>query len=114
VECSWEFCKNPSIDYCKAWESVKSSILRNFAGDLDHGIASPSVQHTLYLAEKEALENIKELNSIEMTMPNKHYVNVDFSRFKGLVANDEETVFLPLDKPSGVIYLKMNRVESKL
>ena len=96
------------------WESVKSCVLRNFAGDLDLGIASPSVQHTLYLAEKETLEQINEINSIEMTMPNKHYINVDFSRFKGLVANDEETVFMPIDKPSGVIYLKMNRVSNKL
>jgi urate oxidase len=82
---------------------------------LDHGVPSPSVQHTLYLAEKEALEKIGDINSIEMTLPNVHYVNIDFSRFKDLVRSDgEETVFLPLDKPSGVIYLKLNRKMSKL
>lgn len=75
---------------------------------------SPSVQNTLYLAEKDALEQIEEINSIEMTLPNKHYVNIDFSKFKDLVRNDEETVFLPLDKPSGVIYLKLKRKMSKL
>jgi urate oxidase len=93
---------------------VKICILRNFAGDLDEGIPSPSVQHTLYLAEKDALQQINEINMIEMTLPNKHYINFDFSKFKEVVNNDEETVFLPLDKPSGVIYLKMNRNASKL
>lgn len=94
---------------------MKYCILRNFAGDLDRGVPSPSVQNTLYLAEKDALEQIEEINSIEMTLPNKHYVNIDFSKFKDLVRNDEEeTVFLPLDKPSGVIYLKLKRKMSKL
>lgn len=81
---------------------------------MDRGVSSPSVQHTLYLAEKEALEQIPAIDSIEMTLPNKHYVNIDFSKFKQLVESKEETVFLPLDKPSGVIYLKMNRRSSKL
>lgn len=93
---------------------MKYCILRNFAGDLDQGVASPSVQNTLYLAEKDALEQIHEINSIEMTLPNKHYVNIDFTKFKGIVENKDETVFLPLVKPSGVIYLKLNRKMSKL
>lgn len=114
VDCSWEYGRNPQVDYDKAWELVKYCILKNFAGDLDRGIASPSVQNTLYLAEKDALEQIPEINSIEMTLPNKHYVNIDFTKFKEIVQNEDETVFLPLVKPSGVIYLKLNRKMSKL
>ena len=116
VDCSWLYRKNPEIDYDKAWELVKYCILRNFAGDLDEGIPSPSVQNTLYLAEKTALNEIPQMNLIEMTLPNKHYVNIDFSKFSELVPgpSGDETVFLPLDKPSGVIYLKMNRNMSKL
>lgn len=93
---------------------MKYCILHNFAGDVSEGVQSPSVQNTLYLAEKDALEQIEEINSMEMTLPNKHYVNIDFSKFKGVVSNKEETVFLPLDKPSGVIYLKMTRKMNKL
>lgn len=103
------------MDYDKAWEIVKHCILHNFAGDLDKGVQSPSVQNTLYLAEKDALEQIKSINWIEMTLPNVHYVNIDFSKFDSLVdTEEEETVFLPLDKPSGVIYLKLARKSSKL
>lgn len=115
VDCSWAYKKNPSVDYDKSWEHVKYCILHNFAGDLDYGVYSPSVQNTLYLAEKQVLEEIEDVNFIEMTLPNKHYVNIDFSKFKKLVNIDqEETVFLPLDKPSGVIYLKLGRKMNKL
>lgn len=44
-----------------------------------------------------------------MTLPNKHYVSVDFSKFKQIVRDNEQTVYLPLDKPSGVIYAKLDR-----
>lgn len=115
VDCNWEYRKVPEIDYDKSWEQVKYCILRNFAGDLDVGAPSPSVQNTLYMAEKDALETVQPISWIEMTMPNKHYVNFDFSKFKGLEGGSEDdTVFLPLDKPSGVIYGKLDRKNSKL
>lgn len=115
VDCSWEYRKIPDVDYDKSWDFVKLCILHNFAGDLDCGTPSPSVQNTLYTAEKEALEMVPAINWIEMTMPNKHYVNFDFSKLKGLEGSSEDdTVFLPLDKPSGVIYGKLHRKASKL
>lgn len=88
--------------------------MQNFAGDLDQGVPSPSVQNTLYATEKDILGRILEINSIEMTLPNKHYVNVDFSSFKNLVKDNEQNVYLPLDKPSGVIYAKLERKNHKL
>lgn len=115
VDCKWEYRRVPDINYDKAFETVKQCILHNFAGDLDKGIPSPSVQHTLYEAEKEALESIPAIDNIEMTMPNKHYVNFDFSQFKGIEgSNEESSVYLPLDKPSGTIYGKLDRRQSKL
>jgi urate oxidase len=105
---------NPEIDYDKTWELVKNCILRNFAGDLDQGVSSPSVQNTLYVTEKDILEKIREIVSIEMTLPNKHYVSVDFSQFKKIVTDGEQNVYLPLDKPSGVIYAKLDRKSHKL
>ncbi|CRK93380.1 CLUMA_CG006916, isoform A [Clunio marinus] len=115
VNCSWEYSKDCQVDYDKGWDLVKNCILYNFAGDLGRGVPSPSVQHTLYLAEKEVLEKVGDIKSIEMTLPNKHYVNFDFGKFKDLVKiSGEETVFLPLDKPSGIIYLKLSRKVNKL
>lgn len=105
---------NPQADYDKSWDLVKYCILSNFAGDLDHGVASPSVQKTLYLTQRDVLEKIQEINSIEITLPNKHYVSFDFTKFKSIVNDDDQTVFLPLDKPSGVIYAKLDRKINKL
>lgn len=115
VDCQWEYRRVPDINYDKSFETIKQCILHNFAGDLDKGIPSPSVQHTLYEAEKEALESIPSIDNIEMTMPNVHYVNFDFSKFQGLEGTSEDsTVYLPLDKPSGTIYGKLDRRQSKL
>jgi urate oxidase len=114
VDCSWVYCANPQVDFDKTWKEVKYSILANFAGDLDQGIPSPSVQNTLYVTEKDIMDKINDINSIEMTLPNKHYISFDFSKFKNIIADDEQTVYLPLDKPSGVIYAKLDRKLSKM
>lgn len=115
VDCQWEYRKIPDVKYDESFEKVKMCILHNFAGDLDKGIASPSVQHTLYSAEEDALEKIKAIENIEMTMPNKHYINFDFSQFKGIEGtNEDTTVCLPLEKPSGTIYGRLDRRQSKL
>lgn len=43
-----------------------------------------------------------------MVLPNRHYINVDLSKFPvGVATND--TVFMPLDKPSGNIRAALTR-----
>lgn len=44
------------------WHNVKEIILQNFAGDLHHGIPSPSVQNTIYLTQRDVLKTIKEVS----------------------------------------------------
>lgn len=48
-----------------------------------------------------------------MSMPNKHYFPVDFSKFpKHLVGEGENnTVFMPVDKPYGFIHAALGRIE---
>lgn len=108
---------------------VYDAILKEFAGPAEKGVFSPSVQNTLYLVEKSALDSIPEvalrfyhvcviliernclfqISYIEMILPNKHYVNVDLSKFPkvGYATNDE--VLQPLDKPSGNIRAALTR-----
>jgi len=80
--------------------TVKDCILDAFAGPADTGIFSPSVQNTLYLAEKKVLERIPQMSKIEVILPNKHYYPIDFSKFARL-GNNQDDVFLPGDKPAG-------------
>lgn len=51
-----------------------------------------------------------------MRMPNKHYLNLDLSKFPKLVEGENKEVYLPVDKPSGIIYAQLNRkdITSKL
>ncbi|XP_026469884.1 LOW QUALITY PROTEIN: uricase-like [Ctenocephalides felis] len=117
VTAAWEYKTLDGLDFDKAWDIVKDSIIRNFAGCPDKGIFSPSVQKTLYLAEKESLERVPQMSTIEMTMPNKHYFTFDFSKFpRSVVPRDNKEVFMPVDKPSGTIYAQLSRkdVMSKL
>jgi hypothetical protein len=56
------------------------------------------------------LENFNEIISIELNLPFQPYINIDFSKFKSLVKNiDEQTIFLPTDKPSGHVYGMLER-----
>ncbi|XP_055595864.1 uricase [Uranotaenia lowii] len=110
VQSSWQYSTVNNVDFDFAWNKVKQSILNTFAGDPEKGIFSPSVQNTLYLAEQLVLDSIPEISCIEMTMPNKHYFNFDFGKFPKVVGQlKEETVFLPVDKPAGVIYAQLDR-----
>lgn len=50
-----------------------------------------------------------QIYSIEMQMPNKHYFDLDLSKFAKLVQGQNKEVYLPVDKPSGIIYARLNR-----
>ncbi|RZF42172.1 hypothetical protein LSTR_LSTR004321 [Laodelphax striatellus] len=113
VDSSWEYSEINTVDYDRAWTTVKDCILEKFAGPPKEGIYSPSVQNTLYLAERLILDKLPEVENIEMSMPNKHYFEVNFSKFpKWLVGEGpNDTVFLPVDKPSGFIHAKLGRAK---
>ncbi|KAH8283048.1 hypothetical protein KR054_011896 [Drosophila jambulina] len=109
VDCSWEYSDTDSVDFSRAWQTVKNIILRNFAGDPQVGVSSPSVQHTLYLSERQVLDVLPQVSVISMTMPNKHYFNFDTKPFQQIVPGDNNEVFIPVDKPHGTIYAQLAR-----
>ena len=59
----------------------------------------------------EILHEIPQIEQIYMAFPNKHYFNVDLSKFPksvgGCTGNNE--VFMPVDKPSGYITSTLGR-----
>lgn len=58
-----------------------------------------------------------QVDSIVMDLPNKHYIEVDLSKFPKHMVGDgpNHDVLLPLDKPSGLIHARLARRErSKL
>lgn len=62
VEAEWTYDSMKSADFDNAWLTVKDAIIEKFAGPPDTGVYSPSVQHTLYQAEKTVLEKVAEVS----------------------------------------------------
>ena len=61
VTASWDFSTAKDVDFDKVWNTVKNSILENFAGPPDSGIYSPSVQNTLYITELSVLRKVNQV-----------------------------------------------------
>ncbi|ALC39438.1 Uro [Drosophila busckii] len=113
VDCSWEYSDTETVNFGNAWQLIKNIILKNFAGDPNVGVSSPSVQHTLYLSEKQVLDVLPQVSVISMTMPNKHYFTFDTKPFQQVVPGDNNEVFIPVDKPHGTIYAQLARKQLK-
>lgn len=109
IRTKWTYDRPQNIDYDRTADQVKRILYNNFAGDFPDGTNSPSVQNTLYLSGKEALDTIPTLARIELEMPNVHYLTADFSKFPKLVQGTNLEVFVPTDKPSGNIFVEMER-----
>lgn len=129
VTANWEYSTAVGVNFDQVWQMVKDCILDKFAGPPETGVFSPSVQNTLYLAEKQILERVKQvcwnlnflgsnskfliifqIDRIEMAMPNKHYVTLDLSIFpKSVVDGENKEVYLPIDKPAGNIHAELRR-----
>lgn len=109
VEAKWDYENLRGLNFDHAWETVRTTILEEFAGPVDTGVYSPSVQKTLYDTQKSALGKIPQMDSIEITLPNVHAYEFDFSKFPAHGFNKNGEVFQPTDKPSGNIYAKIQR-----
>lgn len=62
ISASWQYSVIEKVNFDFLWHHVKEIILQNFAGDVDVGIPSPSVQNTIYLAQRDVLKSIKEVS----------------------------------------------------
>jgi len=90
-------------DYAGTRARLMERLLKSFA---EH--ESLSVQHTLYAMAEEALEEEASVSEIELTMPNRHNLLVDLSRFGQENPNE---IFVPTDEPHGHIFARVVRSE---
>jgi urate oxidase len=81
--------------------ALREAMLKTFANH-----KSKSVQETLYEMGKSALERVAEVDWIELTMPNKHCLLVDLSRFG---QDNPNEIFVPTDEPAGHIQARVVR-----
>jgi urate oxidase len=100
VSAEWRYTST-DLDFDTVRATLRETMLRTFA---NHD--SKSVQQTLYAMAESALEEVAEIDEIEITMPNKHCLLVDLSRFG---QDNPNEIFVPTDEPHGYIEARVRR-----
>jgi urate oxidase len=100
LRAQWKY-SSPNASFPALRSKIRNILLNAFA---EH--VSKSVQHTLYAMGEAALANVPEIEDIELTMPNKHYLLADLSRFG---QDNPNEIFVPIDEPHGTIEARLRR-----
>lgn len=100
LKAKWHYTAS-DFDFERVRTEVRETMLRTLAGH-----ESKSVQETLYAMAVAALEAVPAVESIDMTMPNKHCLLVDLSRFG---QDNPNEIFVPTDEPHGYIEATVRR-----
>jgi urate oxidase len=100
VTALWSYgSAGPKFDACR--EGVRRTLLETFA---EHD--SRSVQQTLFAMGEAALAGFEDLDSISLSLPNRHCIPVDLTPF-GMDNGNE--IFVPVDEPYGLIEATIRR-----
>ena len=100
VAALWEYGEGAG-DLEAAWGRVRDRLLEAFT---DHH--SPSVQFTLYRMGEAVLEAHPEIERIRLSLPNRHHLPFDVSRFG---VEDRGEVFHATTEPYGLIEATVER-----
>ena len=100
VRARWKY-SSPGVPFVPLRSKIREMLLSVFAGH-----TSKSVQHTLYAMGETVLLNVPEVEDIELTMPNKHFLLADLSRFG---QDNPNEIFVPIDEPHGAIEARIRR-----
>lgn len=100
VAARWDYGDGAG-DLEAAWGSVRDRLLEAFT---DHH--SPSVQFTLHRMGEAVLEAHPQVERIQLTLPNRHHLPFDVSRFG---VDDRGEVFHATTEPFGLIEATVER-----
>jgi len=100
VSANWTYYSENSA-FAQLRPKIRELLLAAFA---EH--QSKSVQHTLYAMAQNVLDHAPEVKDIQLTMPNKHCLLVDLSRFG---QDNPNEIFVPIDEPYGYIEARVTR-----
>ncbi|KAH0469301.1 hypothetical protein IEQ34_002533 [Dendrobium chrysotoxum] len=101
--------------FIERYRDVKKVIVDTFFGPPNSGVYSPSVQNTLYLMGAAVLNRFPDIASIQLRMPNIHFLPVNLSsKDNPNLVKFADDVYLPTDEPHGTIEATLSRPLSKL
>src|ERR1700678_4546989 len=102
VRAEWRYT-SCDLDFDAVRATIRETMLRTFANH-----QSKSVQQTLYAMAQSALEDdASQIDEIKLTMPNKHCLLVDLSRFG---QDNPNQIFVPTEEPHGYIEARVRKL----
>lgn len=113
VKCVWKqrgeaLC--PAFDFDGTYDKIKTIVVETFTGPTPAGIYSPSVQGTMYEMATNILSAHPHVETVELTLPNKHAIPFQSERFGQTNGNE---IFYPTDEPHGTINVRVGRSGAK-
>ncbi|CAK9183945.1 unnamed protein product [Ilex paraguariensis] len=101
--------------FTERYIDVKKVLIDTFFGPPKEGVYSASVQSTLYHMAKAVLGRFPDISSIQLKMPNLHFLPVNLSsKDNPVIVKFEDDVYLPTDEPHGSIEASLSRIWSKM
>ncbi|WOL03514.1 uricase-2 [Canna indica] len=107
----------PGKPFCftNMYLDVKTVLADTFFGPPVEGVYSPSVQNTLYLMAKAVLNRFADIASVQLRMPNIHFLPVNLSsKDNPNMVKFADDVYLPTDEPHGTIEATVSRTMSRM
>ncbi|PYH47550.1 urate oxidase [Aspergillus saccharolyticus JOP 1030-1] len=113
VDAAWQWQRFADLAAVRAavprfdatWSTARDITLKTFAED-----NSASVQNTMYKMAELILEKQPLLETVEYSLPNKHYFEIDLSWHKGLKNTGKDAeVYAPQSGPNGLIKCTVGR-----
>ena len=100
IQAEWTW-RGSEPAYGPCWHAARETMLEIFAGH-----ASLGVQHTLYAMGEAILDRVDAIDTIRLSMPNRHCLLVDLAPF-GM--DNPNEVFVPVEEPHGLIEATLAR-----
>jgi urate oxidase len=97
----WVYADGAALDYQATWEGICALLVERFG---DH--FSPSVQSTIHRMCTAVLERFDAVDSISMSLPNRHHLRYDLEPFG---QENTNTVFVATSEPYGLIEATVTR-----
>jgi urate oxidase len=101
--------KSKASAFDPAFKAAHEITLATFAKD-----NSASVQNTMYKMSEQILDAVPLVESVDYSLPNKHYFEIDLSWHKGLKNTGKDAeVYAPQSDPNGLIECTVTRKGGK-
>ena len=113
VDAGWTWKIFPGVDQVKSeaktidetWTKARDITMKTFAED-----SSASVQNTMYKMCDQILEAAPGVETVDYSLPNKHYFEIDLSWHHGLKNTGKDAeVYAPQTNPNGLIKCTVSR-----